>query len=361
MSMPDRAETVAVVEVDRSRLVSFAAKYEIAGQYEDLGHMLTAEHPDLVVLCTPPFLHVPQAIRCLSAGVWVLCEKPVCGSLADLDAIEKAELSSTARFSSVSQWRFGERVGKFKDLISTGVLGRPLVVECLTNWYRDQAYYDVSWRGAWATELGGPTVGLGIHFMDLVLFLLGDWDRVIAMAGTLARDIDVEDVSMAAVRLASGAMVSVVNSALSPRQETALRFDFENGTVELRSLYSDKDSDWCFTPRDGAGGPNLSDVWEPLSSPPVDRHALQLVQLLAAGDGETAVQLSVPGIRPTYDLISSLYKSARTGREVKRGSIVPGDPYYDRFAAVPVSGDGRGCPWSADPRDEGPAQGERRP
>ena len=108
-----------------------------------------------------------------------------------------------------------------------GALGRPLVVQCLMNWYRDQAYYSVPWRGAWATELGGPTVGAGIHFMDLVLWLLGDWGRVVAMTGTLDRDIEMEDVSMAVASLASGAMVTMVNSVSPPRQETSLRFDFE--------------------------------------------------------------------------------------------------------------------------------------
>jgi predicted dehydrogenase len=337
-SMSDRAEVVAVVEVDPVRLASFALRHGIAGQYEDLDAMLAVERPDLAIVCTPPYLHVPQTLACLSAGVWVLCEKPVCGSLADLDTIEAAEGTSAARFSSVSQWRFGERVEEFRALIASGALGRPLVVECLTNWYRDQAYYDVAWRGAWSTELGGPTIGLGIHFMDLVLSLLGDWDGVVAMVGTLARDIEVEDVSMAVIRLASGALVSVVNSALSPRQETALRFDFEKATVELRSLYSDTDKEWVFTPLDGKGGGEGLTVWAPLSCPPVDRHALQLARFLDAMDGMAAVPLSVAEVRATYDLIASLYKAAGTGREVARGSIAAGDPYYERFAAVAASG-----------------------
>ncbi len=211
--------------------------------------------------------------------------------------------------------------------------------ECLTNWHRDQAYYDVKWRGAWTTELGGPTIGLGVHFMDLVLWLFGDWDRVVAMVGTLDRDIEVEDVSMAVVRLASGAMVSVVNSALSPRQETALRFDFENATVELRCLYSYEDRDWTFTPLAGKQHAGPARVSGPIPGPPVDRHALQLAHFLDALDGKASVQVSVADIRPTYDLITSLYKAAGTGQEVARGSIVSGDAYYERFAAVAASQD----------------------
>ncbi len=94
----DRAEVIAVVEVDRSRLSAFAGEHGIPGRYEDVETMLEEARPDLVIVCTPPYLHVPQTLSCLSAGAWVLCEKPVCGSLADLDAIEAAEAVTRARF-----------------------------------------------------------------------------------------------------------------------------------------------------------------------------------------------------------------------------------------------------------------------
>ena len=329
--LADRAQVVAVAEVDPSRLTAFASQHDITGRYDDLEKMLEIEQPDLAIVCTPPYLHAAQIKTCLSSGVWVLCEKPICGSLAELDAIELAEAAGGARCSSVFQWRFGERIEQFKNLITTQAMGRPLVVSCLMNWYRDQAYYEVPWRGAWATELGGPTVGAGIHFMDLILWLLGDWDRVVGMADTLDRDIEIEDLSMALVRLSSGAMVNVVNSVLSPRQETELRFDFETATVELRCLYSFEDRDWTYTPLSETKGAGRTDLWKPITAA-ADRHALQLSRLLDALEGKADVLVSVGDIRPTYDLMTSLYKSAATGEAVERGSIGPGDPYYRHFA-----------------------------
>jgi predicted dehydrogenase len=205
------------------------------------------------------------------------------------------------------------------------------------NWYRDAAYYRVPWRGRWATELGGPTVGAGIHFMDLVLWLLGDWSEVAAMTATLDRDIEIEDVSAATIRLASGALVSVVNSMLSPRQETSLRLDFQNATVELRCLYSYADDDWAYTALPAAGGSEQAAMWKVTTASPASREAMQLTGVLDAMDGQPASLVSMREIRPTFDLISSLYKAASTGLTVRRGSIVPGDPYYQHFAAaVPV-------------------------
>ncbi len=334
-ALVDRAEVVAVVEVDHSRLASFASEYSIPGRYDDLDAMLRAEHPDVAIVCSPPYLHADQIATCLSSGAWVLCEKPICGSLAALDALERVEGVSGARCSSVFQWRFGERVENFKNLIRSEALGRALLALCITTWYRDQAYYDIPWRGKWATELGGPTVGAGIHFMDLVLWLLGDWREVTALVDTLDREIEMEDVSVAAVRLASGAMVSVVNSVLSPRQETLLRFDFEQATVELHCLYSYEDRDWNYTPlSDSAESARL---WEPISSPSVDRNSIQLSRFLDAFEGNADVAVSLADIRPTYDLITSLYKAAAVGRSVERGSVVPGDPFYEHFAGSLVA------------------------
>ena len=66
---------------------------------------------------------------------------------------------------------------------------------------------------------------------------MDEWEEVVAMAPTLDRQIEVEDVAMAMVRFGSGAVGQITNSALSPRQETYLRLDFQRATVECTALY----------------------------------------------------------------------------------------------------------------------------
>src|SRR6185503_6125950 len=105
-------------------------------------------------------------------------EKPMVGSLADLDRVEAAEKETGRSACSVVQWRFGSAALHYKKLIDAGTFGRSLTGACLTTWYRNDAYYEVPWRGKWKTELGGCTVGHGIHAMDLFLSFLGDWDEV---------------------------------------------------------------------------------------------------------------------------------------------------------------------------------------
>lgn len=69
-------------------------------------------------------------------------------------------------------------------------------------------------------------MGHGIHLIDLLLWLLGEWSEVRAMVGTVARRIEVEDASSVLGEFKNGAMATVLTSVLSPGQESYLRLDF---------------------------------------------------------------------------------------------------------------------------------------
>jgi predicted dehydrogenase len=327
-SVGERAELVAAVDVDGERAGTFCKEHGIPASYAGTEKMLSEERPDLALICTPPGSHKELSVRCLEAGAWVLCEKPLCASLAEMDEIEAAEKRTGNYCASVFQWRFGSGAEHLKGLMEAGELGRPLVGLCNTTWYRDDAYYAVPWRGRWETELGGPTMGHGIHVMDLFLWLLGDWAEVRAMMGTLDRDIEVEDVSMALVRFENGAMGSVVNSVLSPRQETDLRLDFQKATVELTGLYGYRNESWRYSvPGEG----EVPERWRELPEERPSSHASQLERMLESMERGERPQVSGPDVRPTIEFLTCLYKSAITGEPVRRGSVDRDDPFYHRI------------------------------
>src|SRR5260370_33356578 len=120
----DRLVLVAAVDVDPSRLAEFQEMHGIRHGYADLAEMLEAERPDIVQICTPPGLHVEQTLQALEAGAWVLCEKPLAGSLSDLDRIEEAERRTGRYVSSVAQWRFGSGAQHLRRLMRSGGMGR---------------------------------------------------------------------------------------------------------------------------------------------------------------------------------------------------------------------------------------------
>jgi predicted dehydrogenase len=332
----DRLVLVAAVDVDPTRLADFQETHAIRHGYTDLAEMLKAERPDIVQICTPPGMHVEQTLQALEAGAWVLCEKPLAGSLSDLDRIEEVEQRTGRYVSSVAQWRFGSGAQHLRHLVQSEAMGRPLVGVCNTLWYRPDEYYAVPWRGHWDTELGGVSMCLGIHIMDLLVYLLGDWLEIRAMMATLDRSIDNENVSMAVVRFASGAMVSVANSALSPRQASYLRLDFARATVELNTLYGYTNADWRFSLAPDASQAELSALsrWESLPSERPTSQATQLAAMLDDMQAGRRPLVSGAEVRRTIEFLLSLYKSATTGEPVMRGSITPGDPFYAGMAGV---------------------------
>ena len=267
----------------------------------------------------------------MEAGAWVLCEKPLCASLEELDRIVESEKRTGCRTASVFQWRFGSAAQHLKRIFEDGTLGALYTGVCNTTWYRDQAYYDVPWRGTWESELGGVTMGHGIHLTDLFLWLAGDWLEVKAMTGTLARNIEVEDVSSALVRFRNGAMGTVLTTVLAPRQETYLRLDFEEATVETRGLYSVSNDNWSFDRGEQAQEETTDRVierWNAISGDVAGGHEAQIGHMLTDMRERRRPDTSGDGVRRTLEFITALYKSAFTGETVRAGSIGSGDPFY---------------------------------
>ena len=327
-SLGERVRLVAAVDVDESRVRAFCSEHDIKGCYTSTAEMLAVEKPDLVHVVTPPATHKELVLQCLKGGAWVYCEKPLCPSLADFDEIELTEKQTGRYVSTVFQWRFGSAAKHVKRLIHVGALGRPLVLVCNTLWYRPEAYYQVPWRGKWSTEGGGPTVSLGIHLMDLCLWLLDDWEEVRAMMGTLDRPIEVEDVSMALVRFANGALGSMINSALSPRQESYLRLDFQRATLELSALYRYDNRHWRFSLPEGVNDDAAHTSWTALEEDLPGQHEVQLAQLLDCMERGERPAVSGGEARRIVEFLACLYKSALTGEIVRRGDITPSDPFY---------------------------------
>ena len=324
----ERVQLVAAVDVDAGRVQAVCQANDIPRWYTDTAEMLAEIQPDLVHILTPPYTHFPLTIQCLEAGASVFCEKPLCASLDQYDTLSAMEAATGNYVSTVFQWRFGSAARHLKHLIAAGELGRPLVGHCHTLWYRDANYYAVPWRGRWATEIGGPTMALGIHLADLFLWLMGDWEEVQAMAATLDREIEVEDIAMAMVRFSDGALGHIANSALSPRQETYLRLDFQHATVECTALYRYHNANWRFSAVEGSPDREALERWQTIETDISGTHAVQLGEILDSMDAGERPFLSGGEARRILEFSTSLYKSVFTNQPIRRGSITPGDPFY---------------------------------
>jgi predicted dehydrogenase len=311
-SLAEHVELCAAVDIDEARLADFRETWGVPAGYSSIEEMLRREQPDLVQIATPPALHVDLSIAALEAGAWVVCEKPLAASLADVDRLLAVE-QRTGRYCAVNfQWRYGSAAGHVRNLIDSGAFGKPMVAVCNTLWYRDAAYYAVPWRGTWESELGGVSTGQAIHIMDLLLYLLGDWSEIRSMMATLDRDIEVEDVLLAMLRFDNGALASITNSVLSPRQESYLRIDCQRATIELTTLYGYGNDNWRFTPLDDTAAPPPIDGSDRAEHVSVLKHVLECMRT-----GERPLT-SGSEARRTVEFWSCLYEAARHGEPVKR-------------------------------------------
>ena len=306
------AELVAVVDRDPELARAFAERWGVPSTAASLDALLADGGVDVLHVCTPPGVHAEQAIAALDAGVHVVCEKRAALSLDQLDAMTDAAARNDRRLAVVFQQRTGSAAAHVRGLLDSGALGRPLVATCQTLWFRDPAYFEVPWRGKWATEGGGPTLGLGIHQIDLLAWLLGDWASVQGQLWRLDRETQMEDVSTAVVSFAGGAVASVITSALSPRETSSIRIDTELATVTVDHLYGHGHEHWRITAAphvdvETAAGWALPEVEEASGHGPLVRDIY-----VALRSGAPLPSTASDAAR-SFEIVTAIYSSAASG------------------------------------------------
>lgn len=220
--------------------------------------------------------------------------------------------SAGVALATVFQQRTGSGAAHVRDLLRSGALGRPLVAQCETLWFRGADYYAVDWRGRWDSEGGGTTLGHGIHQMDLLAHLLGDWQEISAQTWRLDRDTEMDDLSTATILFRSGVVATAVSSTLSPRETSHVRVDCERATVEVEHLYGHSGPDWRITPAPGvpaeeAAGWALPEEDEPSGHVPLVRATYRALR-----EGTVLPDVASSARRP-LEIVTAIYASAHSG------------------------------------------------
>ena len=139
---------------------------------------------------------------------------------------------------------------------------------------------------------------------------------------------------MALVRFENGAMGTLTNSALSPRQESYLRLDFQQATLECSTLYRYNNVNWRFSLPDGVENPQAQAAWDALAGDFPGDHIIQYRELLDSIAANERPLVSGAEARRILEFSASLYKSARTGQPVRRGEITADDPFYYSMSGI---------------------------
>jgi predicted dehydrogenase len=324
---PDKFRVAALCDIDAEKLAATADEFGIPDRYADFAALLADPDIDIVDICTPPGLHVPQALAALAAGKHVICEKPIAGSLADVDRLIAADAASPTHVMPIFQYRWGEGYDKARAIVAAGLAGKPFVATVETHWLRDAAYFAVPWRGKFATELGGTLMTHAIHIHDLLCGLMGPVKSVYARLATRVNPIEVEDCVAASLEMASGALATLSCTLGSVKQVSRMRLCFENVTFESGTEpYSPGDDPWTIIPANDAVAERIAAVLA--ARPSVKRRfAGQLGAYHTSLVAGAPPPVTLADARRSIELATALYTSGQTGAAV----TLPIGPDHSRY------------------------------
>ena len=241
-------ELVDVCDIDPAALKA-AVERTGAKSHTSLTNMLKATAADLVVLTTPSGLHPQQAIDVAKAGKHVMTEKPMATRWQDGLRMVKACDDAGVRLFVVKQNRRNATLQLLKQAVDHGRFGRIYNVAMNVFWTRPQDYYDQGngWRGTWEFD-GGAFMNQASHYIDLLDWIVGPVESVMAYTATQARNIEAEDSGVAAIQWRSGAMGTLNVSMLTyPKNlEGSITILGEKGTARIGGVAVNEIQEWQF-------------------------------------------------------------------------------------------------------------------
>jgi UDP-N-acetyl-2-amino-2-deoxyglucuronate dehydrogenase len=238
---------VAVCDTADEVLQKHVERLRVAG-YSQLEDLLKKEKLDLVVLCTPSGYHADQAILGAGYGVNVVTEKPLATKWSDGLRMVRACEEAAVRLFVIKQNRYNKTLQLLKKAISQGRFGKIYSVSVNVFWTRPQAYYDAAkWRGTWALD-GGAFMNQASHYIDLLSWLFGSVESVMAYTATLGRDIEAEDTGVAAIRWHDGTLgtLNVTMLTYPKNLEGSITVLGETGTVRIGGIAVNEIQNWDF-------------------------------------------------------------------------------------------------------------------
>jgi UDP-N-acetyl-2-amino-2-deoxyglucuronate dehydrogenase len=318
------AQLVAVTDVLPDAAAAFAAAHGCAAE-PDLAALLAREDVEVVCVCVPSGLHAEVGAAAAAAGKHLVVEKPIDVTLAAADQLIGAARDAGVTLTVISQHRFDTGLIELRRLLDGEVLGELILGEASTKWYRTQEYYDsAAWRGTYAFD-GGALLNQGVHYVDLLRWCMGPVTEVTAVCATRAHKMEAEDVALAILRFASGAVGTIIAStAVFPGFSQRLEVTGTNGTVivadgEIVQAGLTESSAAAAGMAAAAEASAATDPAAVAADPAITSvasHAAQIADLLAAIEEGRQPLVSAQDGRDTLEIVCAVYESAREGRTV---------------------------------------------
>ncbi len=302
--------------LDDPRMPELARQFDIPECSESFAAVVARDDIDIVDICTPPTTHWDMCNRAIDAGKHVICEKPLFGSVAQVDAMAERLAPGDKLLLPIFQYRFANGTQKLRHLMAAGICGRPYLATMETHWARGADYYAVPWRGKLVHELGGCLLGHAIHAHDTLTYLLGPIQSMTAEVATLVNEIEVEDTATLSIRMKSGALAALSVTLGSVDEISRFRFCFENVTVENSQLaYVPGREPWSFKGRTAAIQREIDEAlaaFEPQTQGYTEQFRLFHDSVVQGAPQVVTLQ----DARDSLEFVTAAYHAAATARAV---------------------------------------------
>lgn len=313
------AAVVAVCDTNIERAKKAGAEYGVPA-FESAAAMIKGcPEIDVVSILTPSGLHAELAVLAAQSGKHVVVEKPMALTIEDADRMLTACQQAGVHLFVVKQNRFNLPVQHLRDAMRSGRFGKLVMGTVRVRWCRTQEYYDQDpWRGTWGLD-GGVIANQASHHIDLLTWLMGDVESVFAYTTTRLVNIEADDTAVAVLKFTSGALgvIEATTGARPKDLEGSISILGAEGSVEIAGFAVNEMKTWQFTRPAPMDSIVLSEGRE---NPPSvygfghKRYLREVVRCLREEKSETVD--GYEGLK-SLTLISAMYESMETGREVR--------------------------------------------
>lgn len=188
------ARLVATCDVIEDRARQSAEKHGAEAYYTDFNDLLARDDLDIVHVTTPSSHHHTVSIAASQAGKHSFVTKPIDITLEHIDAMIAAAAQHGVQVCAVHQFRAYGSYCALRRAIEEGRLGTLHYGNAFVPWWREQSYYSDRWQGTWAWDGGGALMNQSVHWVDLLLWMMGEVESVAGYAATRAHEMETEDI-----------------------------------------------------------------------------------------------------------------------------------------------------------------------
>ena len=322
------SELLGFNEINGTKLVSvcdnvidkankIAEQFKVSA-YQDMDEMMKSESIDVVVVLTPSGLHAEHVINLSKYGKHIMVEKPMALTIKDTENMIYACDLNNIKLFIIKQNRFNVPVVKLREALDAGRFGKLTMGTVRVRWARHQAYYDQdSWRGTWAMD-GGVLTNQASHHVDMLEWMMGDVESVFAKMTTALANVETEDTAIVTLKFKNGALgiIEATTATRPTNLEGSISILGKHGTVVVGGVAVNEMQTWVF--EDEQEGD--SNVLEEFSVNPPNvygfGHQAYYEHVVDCIVNKSANLVDGLQGRKSIELISAIYESAETGKEV---------------------------------------------